>query len=198
MENKESFVFYRSFKESIGDLSDKDKLTMYEAISDYGLNQIEPELQGFPKALFSLIKPQLDANFTRWKNGCKGGAPKGSRNNPNGRPKKEDNKPITNQELTENKANVNDNDNVNVNGIKKVIKKGELSLEQKQKDFYESLRPYTEKYGKQMIRDFYNWWSAPIQKKPNKMLKEDCVTFSLNGRLMTWYRKNGGESKYGK
>ena len=195
MENKESFVFYRSFKESIGDLSDKDKLTMYEAISDYGLNQIEPELQGFPKALFSLIKPQLDANFTRWKNGCKGGAPKGSRNNPNGRPKKEDNKPITNQELTENKANVNDNDNVNVNGIKKVIKKVKLSFDQRQTNFYESLRPYTEEYGKDMIRSFFDHWSAPLVDNPDKMLKEDCKAWSLEGRLRTWKRK---ESIYGK
>lgn len=75
-ENKQrdTFIFYRSFKESMNDLSDADKLIMYEAISDYSLDMKEPELTGFPKALFSLIRPVLDANTKRWQNGCKGGA----------------------------------------------------------------------------------------------------------------------------
>ena len=65
----------------MSDLSDADKLIMYEAITDDSLDMKEPELTGFPKALFSLIRPFLDANTQRWKNGCKGGAPKGNKNN---------------------------------------------------------------------------------------------------------------------
>jgi hypothetical protein len=78
---RDTFIFYRSFKESMKDLSAEDKLIMYEAISDYSLDLKEPELSGFPKALFSLIKPILDANIKRWRNGCKGGAPEGNKNN---------------------------------------------------------------------------------------------------------------------
>lgn len=78
---RDTFIFYRSFKESIDDLPDADKLVMYEAITDYSLDMKEPELTGFPKALFSLIRPFLDANTQRWRNGCKGGAPKGNKNN---------------------------------------------------------------------------------------------------------------------
>lgn len=70
--DKDSFIFYRSFNDSIKELSDEDKLIMYEAISDYGLNHDEPKLVGFPKALFSLIEPQLDANFKKWAKGCEG------------------------------------------------------------------------------------------------------------------------------
>lgn len=66
----------------MSDLSDADKLIMYEAITDYSLDMKEPELTGFPKALFSLIRPFLDANTQRWKNGCKGGAPKGNKKQP--------------------------------------------------------------------------------------------------------------------
>ena len=76
---RDTFIFYRSFKESMSDLSAADKLIMYEAITDYSLDMKEPELTGFPKALFSLIRPFLDANTQRWKNGCKGGAPKGNK-----------------------------------------------------------------------------------------------------------------------
>lgn len=188
MDKKESFVFYRSFKESIGDLSDKDKLTMYEAISDYGLNQVEPELQGFPKALFSLIKPQLDANFTRWQNGCKGGAPKGNKNNRYSKVQ-----PKYNRDTTEVQPNVNDNDNVNVNVIKKNSKKEILSFSDRQKSFHDSLIPFTDLYGKDMIRAFYDYWSEP-NKTMTKMKYELNKTWLLESRLRTWERRqNNGK-----
>lgn len=94
---RDTFIFYRSFKESMSDLSDKDKLIMYEAISDYSLDLKEPKLTGFPKALFSLIRPILDANTQRWKNGRKGGAPIGNLN-----AKKQ---PKNNQKTTEKQPN---------------------------------------------------------------------------------------------
>lgn len=74
---RDTFIFYRSFKESMSDLSDADKLIMYEAITDYSLDMKEPELTGFPKALFSLIRPFLDANTQRWKMVVKVVLPKG-------------------------------------------------------------------------------------------------------------------------
>lgn len=77
---RDSFIFYRSFKESINDLSDSDKLLIYEAICDFSLDFKEPNLEGFPKALFKLMRPILEANIQRWKNGCAGGAPKGNKN----------------------------------------------------------------------------------------------------------------------
>ena len=52
---RDTFIFYRSFKESMSDLSDADKLIMYEAITDYSLDMKEPELTGFPKAFLTLI-----------------------------------------------------------------------------------------------------------------------------------------------
>lgn len=112
---RDSFVFYRSFKESISDLSDSDKLILYEAICDFSLDQKEPNLEGFTKALFKLMRPILEANIQRWKNGSKGGAPIGNSNNPNGRKgKPTENQPKTNQELTENQANKDKDKNVNV------------------------------------------------------------------------------------
>lgn len=77
---RDSFIFYRSFKESISDLSDSDKLVIYEAICDFSLDLKEPNLEGFPKALFKLMRPILEANIQRWRNGCNGGAPKGNKN----------------------------------------------------------------------------------------------------------------------
>ena len=100
---RDSFVFYRSFYEAMEDLSSEEQLTIYRAITVFALEGVEPNISGYPKAIFKLMRPILDANNKRWENGKKGGAPKGSSNNPNGRKGKKE--PKTNQELTKNKAN---------------------------------------------------------------------------------------------
>lgn len=111
---RNSFVFYRSFKDSLSDLSDSDKLVVYEAIADYALDKAEPHLTGFPKALFLLIRPQLDANWKRYEAGEKHGYLGAEYGKLGGRPKKE--KPSRNplETLYEpSNVNVNVNDNVN-------------------------------------------------------------------------------------
>lgn len=89
------------------DLSDADKLVMYEAISDYSLDLKEPNLSGFPKALFSLVRPILDANTRRWRNGKKGGAPVGNSNNKGKKvnPKLTESQPKVNLNTTESQPN---------------------------------------------------------------------------------------------
>lgn len=101
---RDSFIFYRSFFESFEGLSKKDRLILFEAVCNYALNDIEPELNGIPLAIFKLLKPQLDANIRRYENGCKGG-----------RPKKTETKPKQNLTKTKTKPNNNDNHNLNDN-----------------------------------------------------------------------------------
>ncbi|WP_304649695.1 DUF6291 domain-containing protein [uncultured Duncaniella sp.] len=82
---RDSFILYRSFVDIIRDLEGEQAKTFLLAISDYSLDGKEPVLQGFLNTLWKPVKPQLDANIRRYENGKKGGAPKGSRNNSNGR-----------------------------------------------------------------------------------------------------------------
>ena len=73
----EGFIFYTSFLEAIKELPNDSQLRLYQAITNFALNQIEPDnLQSFEKAVFAVIKPQLIANRQRYENGCKGGRPK--------------------------------------------------------------------------------------------------------------------------
>lgn len=91
---KDSFVFYRSFYEAIEDLSDKEQLKVYKAISKLALNDEETELSGIANTIFKLIKPQLKANNDRYENGKKGGRPKKEPKVLNNTPKNEnENKP---------------------------------------------------------------------------------------------------------
>lgn len=123
-----SFVFYDSFRDSVEDMDDKDRLAFYEAIINYSLDGKPPdELSKELVRMFKLVKPQLDANTKRKKDGKKGGRPskKGDENLPNDYEKpmvsEEENYKKTsgfenkNHRLKNKKPNVNVNDNVNVN-----------------------------------------------------------------------------------
>ena len=131
-----SFIFYRSFFETISDLEDKQQLEIYKAIAEFSLNDNLINLDGISKTIFRLIQPQLLANKKRYLNGLKG-AEHGIKG---GRPKTQDNplgylEPQDNHNLTPNKPldnpketpnitpnitpnknnNKNDNNNLNLN-----------------------------------------------------------------------------------
>lgn len=112
---KDSFIFYRSFYEALQNVPKKHRTEVYEAVFEYAFESREPSLSGVPRALWELIRPQLDASQKRYENAKKGaeygkkGAEYGKLG---GRPKKE--KPPL-RGKTENPLNVNVNENVNDN-----------------------------------------------------------------------------------
>lgn len=118
---RDSFVVYRSFYESLQDLPKKDRGVLLAAIFEYVLNDVIPtNLTGANSAVWKLIKPQLDANNTRYENGTKGGRKKQFSPNRNvtetePKPNRHPNRKLTDT-LTETEPNVNDNVNANVNG----------------------------------------------------------------------------------
>ena len=75
------------------------------------------------------------------------------------------------------------------------------NLEKRNKLFYESLVPYVETYGKELIRAFYDYWTEPNKSK-TKMRFELEKTWDVKRRLNTWASRekinnklNGTESK---
>ena len=81
---KDSFVFYRSFYESIKNLDKDIQLEIYNAMCEYSLNDKNPELSPIATAIFTLIKPNIDNATKRYnasvENGKKGGRPKKEKN----------------------------------------------------------------------------------------------------------------------
>lgn len=110
---RESFIFYRSYVEALKELPDENRLHIMDAVLRYALEGEAPNLSGVEKAVFLLMRPQIDANNRRYENGKKG-AESGSKG---GRPAK--NKPQENPEITSKKPQENPtetpNENVNVN-----------------------------------------------------------------------------------
>ena len=72
---RESFVFYASYLEAANTLKAKERDVLYRAILEYGILGTEPQLKGAPLTCWILIKPQLDANNRKYKNGKRGGRP---------------------------------------------------------------------------------------------------------------------------
>ena len=69
-----------SYHEAIKDLSETDRLAMYDSIVRYGLYGETPELSAILNSLFTLIKAQIDSSQRRYdaavENGRKGGRPR--------------------------------------------------------------------------------------------------------------------------
>lgn len=101
---RDSAIFYRSFYEAIKELPSGNQLEVYNAVFEYALNFNAVELTGLSKTIFTLIKPQLEANIGKYKNGIKA-------KNKQKRSKKEANENV-NDNLNENN-NVNNKENVN-------------------------------------------------------------------------------------
>ena len=116
MEKKESMVFYRSFYEAIKDLKLEQQAQIYNTIFSYWLNYEEIELDWICKTIFTLVKPQIDANQKRYESWKKGGRPKKTNGSWNKKPmvseKEENKKPNVNVNDNDNEK---DNDNVNEN-----------------------------------------------------------------------------------
>ena len=91
---RDSFIFYRSYVEALKELPDENRLHIMDAVLRYALEGEEPNLTGVEKAVFVLMRPQIDANNRRYENGKKG-AESGSKG---GRPAK--NKPLKNPKKT--------------------------------------------------------------------------------------------------
>lgn len=54
-------------------------------------------------------------------------------------------------------------------------------------EFYNSMIPYVDRYGKEMIRNFFNYWSE-LNKSETKMRFETNKTWEISKRLATWAR----------
>ena len=78
----DSFVFYASFAEAMDELDNEQYGKLMRAINEYAIFDKWPKLTGVLKMLFTLIKPQIDANTVKRnsylqdvENGKKGGRP---------------------------------------------------------------------------------------------------------------------------
>jgi len=167
---RDSMVIYRSFYDAIKELPEKNQLEILKQIFEFGLDGIESELTGISKTIWILIKPNLEANRTKWESGCKA-KKKQSRSKAEAKPK---------QESSEKEANVN----VDVD----VDKNEDVNVDVKVKIDLSDLSEYESKYDKNMLAEFKAYWTETDQK--GKMRFQAQKFFDISKRLATWKRNS--------
>lgn len=100
------------------------------------------------------------------------------------------------KEIKVNKSKVNISEDMTGETSSPSPSKDEL-LVAKKKKFGESLIPFVEEYGKDMIRMFYDYWSEP-NKSRTKLKWELERTWEISLRLKTWRNNDDKWSKHDK
>jgi hypothetical protein len=185
---KKSFIVHIDSLDVLEELTIEQAGQLFHAFRAYNLGK-EVELTGLLKAVFIPFKNQFDRDLEKYnsivlrnrENGAKGGKPKGTQNNPVG---------IL---VTQANPNKPDNDNDSKNDSDNVTVK-ENNIEQRKLKFADTLKPFLEKYGKEMMNDFYKYWTQP-NRASSKFKQELEKTWELSYRLETWARNDKSFNK---
>lgn len=191
-ENKKSFVLYADLIKSIEHLTNEEKGILFNHLLEY-VNDKNPVLED--RLILTAWKPielQLKRDLIKFEE-VKAKRSEAGKRSAELRALKNDENNLTNstsvESVKQNSTNSTDNVNVNVNDNVNVINsKSKPSLETRSLAFKESLRPFLNQYGADMLKSFYNYWSEPNQSK-TKMLFEMQKTWDNSRRLTTWSKR---------
>lgn len=188
-EGKKSFVLYSDQRSIIDMLSDEKAGKLLKHMFAY-VNDENP-ISDDPLILlaFEPIKLQMKRDLIKWKSTKEVRSEAGKASAEARRLAKEQQQSLTNStnvnfvQQSSTNSTVNVNDNVTVNDIN--IRKA---------NFAESLKPYLETYGKDMLNDFFFYWTEH-GLKDKKLRFEKERTFGLERRLLTWSKNNFGNKQ---
>lgn len=183
---RDGFVFYASWLEAIKNLPREMQGEVLTAIIEYGLYGETTEApKPITSAMLAMVKPQIDVNNKRYENGKKGGRPPKSetKEKPNRNQRETKEKPNETKSEPKEKDKYKDKETTTiVVGKKDAAEAATLS---RKEGFYKSLIPFLEKYPKEMIRQFFEYWSE-MNKSRTKMRWEQEKTWEADKRLRTW------------
>jgi len=148
------FIFYKSFYEALSSLPDQNQLELYQAITRYSFTGKAVKLKWLSLTIWTLIKPQLDANLAKYNNWKKGWRPEKNWDNsqkPNG----------------------------NLNESKSKAKEKEKEERIKDKDKEKNKAPHSEEFEEALLefRDMREWINKPITPKGLELIKNEVETF---------------------
>lgn len=200
---KDSFIFHKEWRDAISGLPAEVRLEVYDAIIEYGISGTLAQLKPMAMLAFNFVKAAIDRDNERYdaickrnrENGKNGGRP---RKNPVGFQKTQNNpkNPVGFEEQEKGEKEIFPPAPPIKEKEKKEKESSALScgartktMEERKADFYNSLVPYVQKYGKEMVRDFYDYWTEVDTRYHTKFRFEMEKTWGTPNRLATWYRK---------
>lgn len=187
--DKKSFILYCDIIHTVEQLNDVDAGKLFKHVLRY-VNDLNPEADDIiTKIAFEPIKQQLERDLQKYERLCVRNAENGKSGGRPRKPKKP-NGLIGNSEKPKKADNDTDNDTDVVNDINK-----------RKLLFKEKLKQYLPEYGKELLNDFFLYWSEH-NENGKRMRWEKERTFGVKARLNTWqkrtpdrYKKDDGKFK---
>ena len=187
--DKKSFILYCDIIHTVEQLNDVDAGKLFKHVLRY-VNDLNPEADDIIiKIAFEPIKQQLKRDLEKYERLCVRNAENGKSGGRPRKPKKP-NGLIGNSEKPKKADNDTDNDTEIVNDINK-----------RKLLFKEKLKQYLPEYGKELLNDFFLYWSEH-NENGKRMRWEKERTFGMKARLNTWqkrtpdrYKKDDGKFK---
>jgi hypothetical protein len=176
--DKKSFILYADQKDLFNQLPDEIAGKLIKHIYSY-VNDENPESEDLiVKVAFEPIKQQLKRDLRLFEEKREKRSEAGKEGaNKRWQNIAKDSKRIKRIAKIADNVNVNDN----VNDIS--------SIDVRKNSFAQSLQPYLDTYGKEMLNEFYLYWTEPNQQN-TKMKFELERTYSLERRLNTWSKQS--------
>jgi len=195
-------------------MSNEQKGELFEAIRQYHLGN-EPTLSPLLNIIFIPFKNQFDRDFIKYDkivernraNGNNGGRPPStdkqevttteeSQENPVGSSGTQNNLDSKNKSDSKSKKDSKKESDLNKgNSVEETsTSPPKKTIEDRKAEFKSWLDPFREKYTRDMLNDFWRYWTE-IGQKDTKMRFEKEKTFGVGQRLATW---NKNESKFNK
>ncbi len=188
-ENKKSFVLYTDLIHTVKHLTDEQKGKLFMHILSY-VNDENPITEDVIINLaFEPVKQQLKRDLEKYEVKKKQWSEAGKRSAEARKVKKKETNLTTVNERSNRSTDltVNDNVNVNVNVTDNVNVIN--NIESRKQDFKKSLLPFLDKYGKEMLKEFADYWTEHgVNDK--KMRFEKQKSFGISRRLVTWEKNN--------
>lgn len=185
--NKTSFVLYSDSKSIIDLLTNEQAGLLLKTLFAY-VNDENPKIDDSIALVFEMIKLQLKRDLKKWEKIKEGRSLAGKASAEAKRLAKLNEQNLTNptnvdfvqQTSTNSTVSVSVNDSVSVNVI---------NIEERKVNFANSLKHYLPIYGKDMLNDFYAYWTEH-DEKDKKFRREKEKSFNIERRLETWKRND--------
>ena len=164
---RKTFNFYRSYWDVANELSDKDRLAFYDALLKRQFTGEETELSGLAKFAYVSQKHSIDKQIQGFEDKTKTplqGPTEGGAQGPTQGPS---------AQLKE----------------KEKEKEKVISIEERKINFANSLKPFLDEYNKDMLNEFYGYWTEPTQTKNPKLKFELEKTWDVSRRLANWKKQ---------
>lgn len=184
-QGKKSFVAYADWKNTFDELPNEEAGALIKHIFAY-VNDENPVSDSILiKAIFANIKATLKRDLDKWENQLQQRSEAGKKSAELRALNKINERSTVVDEYVRNST-----DSVNVSvSVSDNVNKESNNIDSRKLKFAQTLKPFLDLYGKETIRNFYEYWTEP-NKSNTKYRQELQKTWSTERRLKAWNENN--------